>query len=103
MKIMLDAGTQRAVDQLIDLLDIDPDVDLGNLILAAISRVKNYGDVSYERDELAEQAVRLAGERDRAVNRLEEALPIIHASHGGQPPLANLLLCVHPDCTRFHS
>jgi len=103
MKIELDEGTQKTVDRLIDLLGVDPDVGLEELLLAAINRVKKYGEIRYVRDELSSSVIRLEAEAEFAKDRLEEARPIIHASHGGQPVLADLTLCVHPDCTRFHS
>lgn len=101
MKIELDKGTQKTVDRLIDLLDVDPDVGLEKLLLAAIDRVKDHGDVCYERDELTSDVVRLEAGLAEATEFLKEARPIIHASHGGQPPIQDLRLCPHPECTGF--
>jgi len=103
MNITPDYKTQKEVDRLFDLLDLEPDADLRTLLAAAVDRIKDYDAVTYERDEETGRADREEERADRAERFLEEARPYIHAQHGGQPPLADLSLCVHPDCTRFHS
>lgn len=101
MNIELDEATQRQADRLTDLLDLQPEAGLSGILEHAVLRIMKAEDTFGRMVEAEGTATRERERADRAEDRLDEALPIIHASHGGTP-LVDLSLCPHPTCTRFH-